>query len=758
MKTSIQGFPRIGKHRELKFATERYLSGKINSDELGETAGRIRLDSWRLMRDIGIDLIPSGDFSLYDRALDIARLVGAIPLRFREAGLSEIDTYFAMARGYQGTIDGKNVDLHALPMKKWFTTNYHYIAPEIDDGARIALAERESATPTSLKAAFDPVAAFREAAGHGIDTRPSLVGPFTLLKLTSFTGRRGPTDVADDLADAYGALIERLSKAGARAVLLDESALALDLDARDVALFERLSKRMLAARKTGIEVHVSVSFGDPRDAYDALLALPFDAIGLDFIEGRKSAELVASRPFPKDKTLIAGVVNGKNIWKADEARVRAVLGDLASKVGQIAIGPSCSLQHVPVSLEGESSLDAALLARLSFATEKLREIRALADVRAESATVPETAGDTSEAHWWPASEETRRTPERAERRAIQRTALPLPPLPTTTIGSFPQTPEIRDLRSRLKKGDLDETRYDAEIRRKVAECVTFQEEIGLDVLVHGEFERNDMVEFFGTILEGFAFTALGWVQSYGTRCVKPPIIAGDVSRKRPMTVELARWAQSLTAKPVKGMLTGPVTILNWSFPREDIPPARVVFQIARAIRDEVLDLERAGLRVIQIDEAALRERLPLRREDWKRDYLDWAIPAFRLTHAGVAPETQIHTHMCYSEFSDIMEDIDAMDADVISFEASRSNLSILGELARVSFGSAVGPGVYDIHSPRVPSVAEIEEAIQRMTESNLEIWVNPDCGLKTRGEAETKESLANMMKAAANARKTIHRR
>ncbi len=766
MKTSVQGFPRIGAHRELKFATEAYLSGKADSGELGDAAARIRLESWNTMREHRIDLIPSGDFSLYDRVLDMAFLLGAVPRRYREAGLSAIDTYFAMARGYQGTVDGRRVDLHALPMKKWFTTNYHYIVPEIDDGARIALGGTVTGfAGGALTASVDPVEAYIEAARNGIDTRPSLVGPFTLLKLAACTGKRGPEDLADEVADAYGTLVARLAGAGARAVLLDESALALDLDARDVALFERVSRRALESKPAGVEIHVNVSFGDPRDAYDVLVGLPFDAVGLDFVEGRKSAELVATRGFPKDKTLIAGILNGKNVWKADAERVAATLGALSSKVAGLAIGPSCSLQHVPVTLEGERSLDAALLSRLSFATEKLGELRDIAD-RASGAKAgrdtafpgtADAAGSGERESWWPATAETVRLPSRAERREIQRTALPLPPLPSTTIGSFPQTADVRDLRARLRKGEIDKAGYDGAIRSKIAECVAFQEEIGLDVLVHGEFERNDMVEFFGTLLEGFVFTSLGWVQSYGTRCVKPPIIAGDVSRGRPMTVELARWAQTLTAKPVKGMLTGPVTILNWSFPREDIPAARVAFQIARAIREEVLDLERAGIRVIQIDEAALRERLPLRREDWKRDYLDWSIPAFRLTHSAVAPETQVHTHMCYSEFRDIMEDIDAMDADVISFEASRSNLSILAELSRVSFGSAVGPGVYDIHSPRVPSVEEIGEAIRRMTASGLEIWVNPDCGLKTRGETETRQSLRNMMEAVEHARKTVHR-
>ncbi len=778
MKTSVQGFPRIGAHRELKFATEAYLSGKTGPEELGETSARIRLESWRTMRDNGIDLIPSADFSLYDRVLDAAFLFGAVPARYRETGLSPLDTYFAMARGFQGSLAGRAVDLHALPMKKWFTTNYHYIAPEIDDGVTVALADRPIASGADgIAASFDPVEAYLEAARNGIETRPSLVGPFTLLKLTAFTGSRGPDDLSDGIADAYAALFGRLARAGARAALLDESALALDLDGADIARFERVSRRLLASKPAGFEVHVNVSFGDPRDAYDTLVALPFDAVGLDFVEGKKNAELVVTRGFPADKTLIAGVVNGKNVWRADADRVRETLDSLAGKVANLAVGPSCSLQHVPVSLEGERSLDPALRARLSFATEKLGELRDMADrvstdaLRPAGAKAdPVTAGPGTTCReaadatgngdlegWWPAPGETERAPSRAERREIQRAALPLPPLPSTTIGSFPQTSEIRGLRARLRKGEIDEATYDAAVRGKIAECVAYQDGIGLDVLVHGEFERNDMVEFFGSLLEGFVFTSLGWVQSYGTRCVKPPIVAGDVSRRKPMTVELSRWAQTLASKPVKGMLTGPVTILNWSFPREDIPPARVAFQIARAIREEVLDLERAGVRVIQIDEAALRERLPLRREDWKRDYLDWAIPAFRLTHSGVAPETQIHTHMCYSEFRDIMEDIDAMDADVISFEASRSNLSILSELSRVSFGSAVGPGVYDIHSPRVPAVAEIGEAIGKMTDSGLEIWINPDCGLKTRGEAETRESLENMMKAVKNARQTIYR-
>ena len=515
-----------------------------------------------------------------------------------------------------------------------------------------------------------------------------------------------------------------------------------------------------------MKVLLQTYFGDVRDCYEAITALPFDGIGLDFVEGRQSLPLLKTYGFPQDKVLFAGVVNGKNIWKNHYAGTLELAEKIQNEAGEVVLSTSCSLLHVPCTLKNETKLEEQYRRYFAFAEEKLSE---LADIRAvleseepgrqeaylsnqrvfgearggQNPAVRERVNSLGE-------KEFTRLPKFEEREAIQKKRFGLPLLPTTTIGSFPQTKEVRANRSAYKKGQIDERQYQEFNCRKIEECIRLQEELGLDVLVHGEFERNDMVEYFGECLDGFLFTEKAWVQSYGTRCVKPPVIWGDISRRRPMTVSYAAYAQSLTEKPVKGMLTGPVTILNWSFPREDISLKECACQIGLAIRDEVLDLEAAGIGIIQIDEAALREKLPLRRQDWREDYLSWAIPAFRLVHSGVKAETQIHTHMCYSEFGDIIEDIDRMDADVITFEASRSDLTILDALNQCGFRTEVGPGVYDIHSPRIPSTEEIVDALEKMLSKipAEKLWVNPDCGLKTRGEEETAPSLRNMVLAA----------
>lgn len=770
MLTSIHGYPRIGAARELKFATESFFSLEIGEDSLLAVARTLRERHWREVAACGIDLIPSNDFSHYDTMLDTAILLGAVPRRYRDLGLSALGTLFAMARGYQGPLG----DVKALPLRKWFSTNYHYLVPELEEGVPLSLSGDK------------PFDEFLEARALGIETRPTLIGPFTFFALA-----HGPDGTAshtkgdsskreEELARAYGDILARFAALGAKWVAFDESALALDLSASDLARFESLYRKV-CERKGSVRVLLQTSFGDIRDAYKTACDLPFDGIALDFVEGTRNLDSIRAHGFPKDKILVAGLVNGKNVWKNDYAKSLAVIREITHILGEeirtsIAIGTSCSLLHVPHTTLSEVSLSDGFKRHLAFAREKLIEIKELADIgetaqisanerhpayarnRAKlTEPIAESIDETQRRVASLTERDWTRLPSVAERARIQATSVPLPLLPATTIGSFPQTNAVKSLRARRRKGDIGEVEYRDAIKGHIRECIRLQERLGLDVLVHGEFERNDMVEYFGENLAGFTFTAHGWVQSYGTRCVKPPIVSGDVARNGPITVEWSRYAQSLTEKPVKGMLTGPVTILNWSFPREDIPLAQCAFQIALAIRDEALDLERAGIRVIQIDEAALKERLPLRREDWKRSYLDWAIPAFRLTHSRLKAETQVHTHMCYSEFGEIAGDIDAMDADVISFEAARSAQAILTSIAESGLRACVGPGVYDIHSPRIPTVREIGEAIARALPSVPEarLWVNPDCGLKTRGDAEAESSLANMMEAVFLARAKI---
>lgn len=757
MKTSVIGFLRIGKDRELKFATEKYFKDEITEADLIKTAQEIKKEHYLLQKNAGIDFIPSGDFSFYDGVLDAAVQFNIVPKRYSEIGLSELDTYFAMARGYQ-TEKG---NVRALAMKKWFNTNYHYIVPEIDDDTEIKL--------TGSRLANE----YKEAAALGVDTKPVTVGPFTLLKLARYTGAKTADDFKAALASEYKKLIAELEKEGVKWIQFDEPSLVKDLSAEDIALFEYLYKEILSS-KAGVKILLQTYFGDVRDIYTNLTALDFDGIGLDFVEGKETLNLLEKNGFPAGKLLFAGVVNGKNIWKNNYEKTLEKLGKIASfteeGLKQIVINTSCSLLHVPFSLEAETDITDEYKSHFSFAKEKLTELSELAAlsesdwkhaelfeknaalftgrrVNSHNEEVARRVGAIK-------AEDYTRLPEFNEREKIQKTRLNLPKFPTTTIGSFPQTADVRKNRQDYKKGLISKEEYVAFNKKKISDCIKLQEEIGLDVLVHGEFERNDMVEYFGENLDGFLFTKKAWVQSYGTRCVKPPIIWGDVSRKAPITVEWSKFAQSCTDKPVKGMLTGPVTILNWSFPREDISLKDSTLEIALAIRDEVLDLEANGISIIQIDEAALREKLPLRKTDWYKEYLDWAIPAFRLVHSAVKPETQIHTHMCYSEFTDIIPAIDAMDADVITFEASRSDLQILDSLKENNFKTEVGPGVYDIHSPRVPSEEEIVNALTKMREKlgDYKLWVNPDCGLKTRGETETKASLINLVNAAKKIR------
>ena len=750
MKTSVIGYPRIGKDRELKFASEKFFAGEIGEEELLKVAKEIRKGNLLKQKEAGISFISSNDFSFYDNVLDTAFLFNVIPQRYKDLNLSDIGTYFAMARGYQGA----NGNVKALAMKKWFNTNYHYLVPEIDDDTKIALNGSK------------PVDEFLEAKALGVDTKVAIVGPFTFLKLAKFTGAKKISDVYSVLTAEYIKLVSVLADNGASWIEFDEPYLVRDLSSEDIALFKEIYSLILA-NKGGAKILLQTYFGDIRDIYSEVVSLDFDGIGLDFLEGRKSLELVKTNGFPAGKVLFAGVVNGKNIWKNNYKKSLEILNALGTE--NVVVSTSCSLLHVPYTLENEKKLSDDYKKHFAFAEEKLAELSEIAAlfgtefenassfknnqalftgrVNSEDKDVQAKVAAITESDYV-------RLPVFEEREKIQKKILNLPAFPTTTIGSFPQTSDVRKNRQEFKKGLKSKEEYVEFNKKKIAECIKLQEEIGLDVLVHGEFERNDMVEYFGENLNGYVFTEKAWVQSYGTRNVKPPIIWGDVSRKSPITVEWSKFAKSCTDKPVKGMLTGPVTILNWSFPREDISIKESILQIALAIRDEVLDLEANGIGIIQIDEAALREKLPLRKSDWYSEYLDFAIPAFRLVHSKVRPETQIHTHMCYSEFTDIIPAIDAMDADVITFEASRSDLQILDSLKENNFKTEVGPGVYDIHSPRVPSVDEIVAALTKMRakiEDN-KLWVNPDCGLKTRGNEETVKSLKNLVAAAKQIR------
>lgn len=753
MKTSVIGFPRIGTLRELKFASEKYFRKEISEEQLKETAKELRKTHWNMQKNAGIDFISSNDFSFYDTVLDTAVLLNIIPKRYKELDLSEIDTYFAMARGYQG----EHGDVKALAMKKWFNTNYHYIVPETEDDTKIKLSGDKLWNE------------YAEADEIGIKTKPMLTGAYTMLKLCRYTGNKSEKDYVCDIIAAYKELLQTCGKKQIAWVQFDEPALVLDMDDSDKALFHQIYDELLAV-ETDTKVLLQTYFGDIRDIYEEVIKMPFAGIGLDFIEGKQTCDLVSKYGFPKDKVLFAGVVNGKNIWKNHYDKTLKVLSGLRERGIDTVISTSCSLLHVPYTLENEEKLSKEYTAYFSFAKEKLVELSELGKL-ADSKNYAEydifeknhklfsgsrdcTNKDVRNRLSKVCESDYVRLPKRSERQKIQKEEFKLPKFPTTTIGSFPQTKDVKANRSAFKRGEKTEQEYVDFNKKKIAECVKWQEEIGIDVLVHGEYERNDMVEYFGESLGGFLFTQKAWVQSYGTRCVKPPIIWGDVYRNKPITVEWSVYAQSLTKKIMKGMLTGPVTILNWSFPREDISIKDSISQIALAIRDEVLDLEANGIKVIQIDEAALREKLPLRKTDWYKEYLDFAIPAFRLTHSGVKPETQIHTHMCYSEFTDIIPAIDDMDADVITFEASRSDLLILDSLRENNFETEVGPGVYDIHSPRVPSVEEITNVLKIMLTKidSDKLWVNPDCGLKTRGMKESDASLRNMVCAAKKIR------
>lgn len=748
MKNSIIGYPRVGKSRELKFWTESYFRKEISSHELLKNSKELREEQWQLQKDLKINYIPSNDFSFYDIMLDTVVLLNAIPNEYKELKVNVLDTYFAMARGYQG----ENGDVKALSMKKWFNTNYHYIVPELYDYTKIKLNGEK------------PFLEYLEAKEIGIKTKPVIMGGFTFLKLAKYQGKKKINDYVDDIVDSYVDILNKFNEIGVELVQIDEPILVTDLTKGDIRLFISIYKRILK-NKGNVKILLQTYFGDIRDCYKEIMELDFDAVGLDFIEGKQSMDLISRYGFPKEKVLFAGIVNGKNIWRCNYKKDLELLHSIEEIVDKVVINTSCSLLHVPYTLENETKLSNDIIKHFSFAKEKLNELNDLSslasynNIEKNKIYIENQKIFLQEKMYCDKEVQERvnnlkkddfiRKTARKERQSIQKEKFKLPILPTTTIGSFPQTLEVKQNRSKYRKGEIMKNEYDENIKRFIKECIKLQEELNIDVLVHGEYERNDMVEFFGENLSGYVFTEKAWVQSYGTRCVKPPIIFGDIKREKAITVSYSKYAQSLTQKTVKGMLTGPVTILNWSFPRQDIELSEMAFQIGLAIRDEVMDLESEGIGIIQIDEAALKEKLPIRREEWNTEYLDWAIKAFRLCQSKVKPETQIHTHMCYSEFEEIVKEIDSMDADVISFEASRSKLTIIDALNQSNFETEVGPGIYDIHSPRVPSVEELVAIIKKMLLkiSKDKLWINPDCGLKTRGVLETKASLKNLVQA-----------
>jgi 5-methyltetrahydropteroyltriglutamate--homocysteine methyltransferase len=764
LHVSTLGTPRIGPRRELKAALESYWSGKTDENSLLESASALRVANWARQKALGITIIPSNDFSLYDHILDTSVMVGAIPDEYGwRGGKVALETYFTMARGAQGERDacGHRHDTAtgapAQEMTKWFDTNYHYMVPEF--------AKHQAFKLSSPK----PLDEYLEAKMLGYQTRPVLVGPVSYLKLgKSKDPSLDPLTLIDGLIPVYIDILRRLAANGADWVQLDEPCLVLDLDAPSrQALAKAYST--FARALPDLKIMLTSYFGGLGANIDTALSLPIAGLHLDLVRAPEQLDVALAKA-PQGLTLSLGVIDGRNIWRADLAALFDRLQPVVAKRGtdHIQIAPSCSLLHVPIDLDQETGIDPDVKGWLAFAVQKMAELATLGKAlaggspsvatelaAASRATAARKASPkvhdaavAARAASVDASMTARQSPF-AIRADAQRQRFQLPTLPTTTIGSFPQTAEVRKARAAHAKGTLTDADYEKFLREETARAVRWQEEIGLDVLVHGEFERNDMVQYFGEQLSAFAFTKHGWVQSYGSRCVRPPILFGDVSRPRPMTVDWWRYAQSLTNKPMKAMLTGPVTILNWSFVRDDITRGAVCRQIALAIRDEVADLEAAGAAIIQIDEAALREGLPLRKSEWK-NYLDWAVESFRLCSSGVDDRTQIHTHMCYSEFNDIIEAIGAMDADVISIETSRSKMELLNAFTTYKYPNEIGPGVYDIHSPRVPGVAEMTDLLHKAKErlATGQIWVNPDCGLKTRGWPEVKTALLNMVAAA----------
>jgi 5-methyltetrahydropteroyltriglutamate--homocysteine methyltransferase len=748
---TVVGSPRIGPKRELKRATEGYWAGRTSRADLENVAATLRRDTWKGLADAGLDSVPVNTFSYYDQMLDTAVMLGALPARAGQVA-DDLDRYFAAARG--------NKDVAPLEMTKWFDTNYHYIVPEIGPSTKFSL------NPDKV------LSELKEALEQGIPARPVIIGPVTFLLLSkSVDGGAAPIERLPELIPIYSELLSLLadpSVGGAAWVQFDEPALVTDISPDAPALAEAVYTK-LGSVDNRPAIYVATYFGDPGASLAGLARTPVEAIGVDLVYGADTA--IAGAPGLANKTLVAGVVDGRNIWRTDLQAALSKLASLLGSAANVAVSTSCSTLHVPYSLEPETDLDEALRSWLAFGQEKVAEVVTLSralhegreavakEIDASNAAVasrkedPRLHNDQVRARIAEIVKSGSHRGDPAQRRASQDERLHLPPLPTTTIGSFPQTVEIRKARAALVAGEIDEAEYDRRMKQEIANVINLQENLGIDVLVHGEPERNDMVQYFAEQLEGFFATKNGWVQSYGSRCVRPPILYGDVIRQQPMTVEWAKYAQSLTDKPVKGMLTGPVTILAWSFVRDDQPLADTANQVALAIRDETVDLQDAGISIIQVDEPALRELLPLRRAD-QDDYLRWAVGSFRLATSGVADSTQIHTHLCYSEFGEVIGAIADLDADVTSIEAARSHMEVLDDLNSIGFSNSVGPGVYDIHSPRVPSADEMAASLRAALKAVPagRLWVNPDCGLKTRKTDEVTASLQNMVAAAQEVR------
>lgn len=761
MQTHILGYPRIGSKRELKKACEQYWSGKILLEELLNTGRTICNQNWNIQKEAGIDLIPCNDFSYYDQVLDMSLVVGAIPTRYHEVVLkknnTELDLYFAMARGYQK--DG--LDITAMEMTKWFDTNYHYIVPEFYKNQQFKL---------SSDKIFNEFAGAKQA---GINAKPMIIGLVSYLLLGKEKEEGfDKLDLAVNLLPVYIEILTKLQDQGAEWIQFDEPFLALDLNEKAketyLSVYAEIRKRF-----PKLKFIVATYFDGLKDNTSLAVSLPVNTLHVDLVRSPEQLDDILNS-IPESVSLSLGVVDGRNIWKNDYEKSLSFISKAVEKLGseRIFIAPSCSLLHSPCDLDFETSLNPEIKNWLAFAKQKVKEVVTLKQLASgteneqifeafeENKKAIESRRTSSLIHNKEVKQRANAVTEKDAqrintfkiRKKEQQEVLQLPLFPTTTIGSFPQTSEVRSWRAKFKKGELTAEQYDTLLKEETQRTIRWQEDIGIDVLVHGEFERNDMVEYFGEQLEGFVFTRNGWVQSYGSRCVKPPVIFGDVSRPTPMTVYWSQYAQSQTEKWVKGMLTGPVTILQWSFVRDDQPRSETCKQIALAIRDEVVDLEKAGIRIIQIDEPAIREGLPLRKTDWQ-NYLKWAVEAFRISASGVEDATQIHTHMCYSEFNDIIENIADMDADVITIECSRSQMELLNAFADFKYPNEIGPGVYDIHSPRVPSKEEMTELLrkaQNVIPAN-QLWVNPDCGLKTRHWEETEKALIAMVAAAKEA-------
>ncbi|WP_241311355.1 5-methyltetrahydropteroyltriglutamate--homocysteine S-methyltransferase [Chryseobacterium arthrosphaerae] len=761
MQTHILGYPRIGSKRELKKACEQYWSGKIVLEELLAVGRTICNHNWNIQKEAGIDLIPCNDFSYYDQVLDMSLIVGAVPSRYHEVVLkknnTELDLYFAMARGYQK--DG--LDITAMEMTKWFDTNYHYIVPEFYKNQQFKL---------SSDKIFNEFAGARQA---GINAKPVIIGPVSYLLLGK-EKEEGfeKLDLAENLLPVYIEILTRLQEQGAEWIQLDEPFLALDLTEKAKQTYQMVYAE-IRKKFPKLKLIIATYFDGLKDNRSLAVSLPVEVLHIDLVRNPEQLEEIL-KIIPENLSLSLGLVDGRNIWKNDYEKSLRFITKAIEKLGseRVFIAPSCSLLHSPCDLDAETALNPEIKNWLAFAKQKVKEVvtlkalaagtdneNSLTDFEDNKKAVEERKTSSlihndqvKQRAQAVTKEDTQRKNTFKIRKEEQQKTLQLPLFPTTTIGSFPQTAEVRSWRAQFKKGELTAVQYDALLKEETQRTIRWQEDIGIDVLVHGEFERNDMVEYFGEQLEGFTFTKNGWVQSYGSRCVKPPVIFGDVSRPAPMTVYWSQYAQSQTEKWVKGMLTGPVTILQWSFVRDDQPRSETCKQIALAIRDEVVDLEKAGIRIIQIDEPAIREGLPLRRTDWQ-NYLKWAVEAFRISASGVEDATQIHTHMCYSEFNDIIENIAAMDADVITIECSRSQMELLNAFADFQYPNEIGPGVYDIHSPRVPSKDEMVELLRKAQHviPASQLWVNPDCGLKTRHWEETEKALIAMVAAAKEA-------